>query len=712
MPLPNSASCSSRSPQPSYRSIRVDLTLILTFLVVLTAGSIICYSYNENTRAALTMSRQLMSRLTDAILEKTNHYFLPAVDFSKSASQILHHYKGEKLLSAPLARELLVQALKASPQVEMLYLCDPDGHMLLARNLEAGSYLIQTVRPDPDPDSDRFLSKDVIFNPNGERIKETPLEPTRFNPLKRPWFTGAVKARGPHWTSVYTFFDEQVPGITSSYAAFDKEENLVGVAGVDYTLAGLSKFLDQTKSSPNGITLIVDGEDNLIACPGLTFGAIPHSTPDSPSTVACLENPVIMKAFRVYGAEKRTNFGFSHQGEDFLAFFRPMPEQFGRNWCIFVLSPERDFVGPIEQTSRTVMLVSLIILAAAGGVAAFISKGFSRPVEQLSEEAAKVGKFDLDDDIPTCSSYREIQQLSNSMNAMKKALRAFAKYVPTELVHQLIKSGKEVKLGGVEQELTISFSDIEGFTSISEGQMPLNIMEHLSEYLKALTTIIREENGTVDKYIGDSVMAFWGAPLPNPSHARDACMAALRCNSRIETLNGMWKTQGRIPLPTRFGLHTGTTMVGNVGSSDRMNYTVLGDSVNLASRLEGTNKLYGTRIIVSETTHDHAGDEFVFRPLDRVAVKGKTKGILVYELLGLKEDLASSPALHITGEYSKALDFYFGQKWSDAIEILEELLKSHPDDLPSQNLLKRCKTYAQTPPPEDWQGVFQMREKA
>ena len=216
---------------------------------------------------------------------------------------------------------------------------------------------------------------------------------------------------------------------------------------------------------------------------------------------------------------------------------------------------------------------------------------------------------------------------------MRNSLQAFQSYIPAELVRQLIQQGEGATLGGRERTLSILFADIANFTTISENMDPEPLMLQLSDYLGMLAEKIRFNHGTVDKYLGDGVMAFWGAPVPSEQHAIHACQAALSCRKGIQEMNRSWELKGKKPFWSRIGIHTGVTLVGNLGSQSRMNYTVVGDSVNLASRLEGINKIYQTEIIVSSDTRDAVEKEFLFRPLGSVAVKGKQQEVEIYELV-------------------------------------------------------------------------------
>jgi adenylate cyclase len=250
------------------------------------------------------------------------------------------------------------------------------------------------------------------------------------------------------------------------------------------------------------------------------------------------------------------------------------------------------------------------------------------------------------------------------------------------------------------------FTDIKDFTTLSEHLSPNELARALGRYLELMARIIQQETGgTIDKFIGDSIMTFWNAPEPLTDHARRACLAALRCREAGRALS---QSSDWHPLPafeTRFGLHQDKALVGHFGAPDRMNYTAIGDCVNLASRLEGLNKQYGTTIIASDRIFEDARAQFNFRLLDWVAVKGKTAAIKIYELLGEKN--AEVASRDTVAAYESAFDAYLARDFEKAIGILEQ----NDSDPPSAVLLDRCRTFMKTPPPSDWQGVHVSMSK-
>jgi adenylate cyclase len=293
---------------------------------------------------------------------------------------------------------------------------------------------------------------------------------------------------------------------------------------------------------------------------------------------------------------------------------------------------------------------------------------------------------------------------------MKSGLKSFSKYVPIELVRNLMHKGQVAVLGGEMRELTIYFSDIADFTTISEKLGPEKLVDSLGGYLEEMSQLIMQHHGTLDKYIGDAIMAFWGAPMPVEKHAAEACHAALESQCRLDEMQRDWIERGHPVFHSRIGINSGLTLVGNIGSANRMNYTVMGDPVNVASRLEALCKLYGVRIMLGEYTAQLVNEEFVTRPLDKIAVKGKEQGIRVYELCGLQSEVGDEELAYIDA-YRNALEIYFSRNFHAAAAQFEVVLKLRKQDLAAELLLARVHQYITSPPPKQWSGVFSIQHK-
>jgi len=288
--------------------------------------------------------------------------------------------------------------------------------------------------------------------------------------------------------------------------------------------------------------------------------------------------------------------------------------------------------------------------------------------------------------------------------------RMFSHYMSEKVISHLMDHPELLNLGGERRRMTLFFSDLAGFTSISERLSAEEVVGLLNDYLSRMTDIILDEEGVVDKFEGDAIMAFWGAPLPQEDQALRACRAALRQQAALGELNSRFQEMGLPPLSMRIGLHSGEAVVGNLGSEKRFDYTAIGDTVNLASRLEGLNKFYGTHIMASETTAAACQDEVLFRELDRVAVKGKEKPVAVYQALGLKAD-ATPEQTALCEKFDRALAVYSQASFSEAGVLFQNILAAYPGDPPSQVFWERCQNFLASPPPAGWDGVFRPDKK-
>jgi adenylate cyclase len=293
----------------------------------------------------------------------------------------------------------------------------------------------------------------------------------------------------------------------------------------------------------------------------------------------------------------------------------------------------------------------------------------------------------------------------------RKVQGAFSTYVTPSIVQQVLRDPGMLRLGGQRRTMTVFFSDVAGFTTISERSTPEELVAILNQYFDAMTGIIFRHEGTLDKYEGDGMMAFWNAPADQKDHAYRACCAAIDCVKCLKTtLFPKWQAEGKPLLSTRIGINTGSMAVGNMGSSTRMAYTVIGDAVNLAARLESANKEYGTHIMTSEFTLDLVKDRIAVRELDLLAVKGKVKPVRVYEVLDRAEELTPD-AKKLLEDYNAALDHYHGRRWPEAVESFGVLAERYRDDGPCKTYLTRCRKYLASPPPPDWNGVWTLTTK-
>lgn len=287
----------------------------------------------------------------------------------------------------------------------------------------------------------------------------------------------------------------------------------------------------------------------------------------------------------------------------------------------------------------------------------------------------------------------------------------FSRYVPKRVVDEIIEHPEMLQLGGERRRMTVLFTDVAGFTSISEQMSADDLVALLNEYLSEMSRIILGHEGIIDKYEGDLIMAEWGAPVYNEQHSTLACRAALRMQRKLAEMREQWRREGHPALDSRVGINTGEMLVGNMGCLEVFDYTVMGDAVNIASRLEGANKSYGTKIMIGQETRDEVGDAFATRPLDLIRVKGRAEPVDAYELLAESED-ELPPALRETlPAYEAGMRAYRARDFAAAEREFSRVFERVPDDGPSRTYLERCRQFIVEPPPEDWDGVHALTEK-
>lgn len=362
-----------------------------------------------------------------------------------------------------------------------------------------------------------------------------------------------------------------------------------------------------------------------------------------------------------------------------LTSYAPVLDDEGNLEAVLAIDMSADKVMAYERQYLMMFLgVTLVVGIIVAIISLIISRKICQPMLMLEKDMAKMQRFILEDDLEVKSRIIEINNMANAVQNMKNGLRSFKKFVPAELVSELITLHKEAVLGAEKKNLTIFFCDIVGFTTISESMSPEELAKRMGVYFDGMTKIILKHKGTVDKYIGDSIMAFWGAPHSCEDQAARACMATLECRQFVEELSKKWEEEGLTGFYTRFGINSGEAVVGNFGYSERLNYTAMGDNVNLASRLEGLNKKYDTKIIISESTYLQARHVVVGRILDRAVVKGKTIGVTVYEVIDRVEDVGADDKKRIDN-FNTGMETLLSGKIADAKSHFEGLLKDNPD---------------------------------
>ena len=559
-------------------TLQISIIVAVATLLMVTVFVIVGYTYHKNSGAILTLSEDLVDQVTETVIERTDNYLAPAAIMAQISAH-LPDFDPDKLVGNTPLETYGIELLRRHPQLNGFFIGNVGGDFFFVKRFAGQGVGTQTIDRTGDLPRRTWVYRDTKGNETGREITEK----VEYDPRQRPWFQGAVERNGLHWTDVYIFFTDRKPGITAAFPITDSSGAVTAVIGADVMLDELSSFLGRQEIGQRGKAFIVDQKGMVIAYPDLPLSIEVAGKP-SLAHLNDLNTGAASVAFNRYQVNQLERFAFEFGKERFMASFTAFPLELDRPWIIGVVVPEDDFIGSIKRTNEVSLIISLLILMAAMLLAVIIARSISKPIVGLTQETRRITNFELEGDIELDSHITEVRDLGEAIQAMKVGLRSFKRYVPDELVRQLIDTGAVARLGGQERDLTILFTDVVEFTGIAERVPAEQLMDQLSEYLGLLVNLIQNQKGTVDKFMGDGLMAFWGAPVRRKDHAKRACLAALQCQQACDALNQRWQADGKPIFETRMGIYTGSALVGNVGSEERMNYTVLGDAVNVASR--------------------------------------------------------------------------------------------------------------------------------
>ncbi len=464
---------------------------------------------------------------------------------------------------------------------------------------------------------------------------ETALETVDIEPRNSPSYIGTKSSKKLFIADISTNPATGIRSITIAMPII-QEGAYIGSVGADITVPELSKLLQRNKISANSLSMIIDGQNATIATSNLA-GLTPSET--TPLVAAVNEQAKLVLNDATSGTEYSDSYISNDAGIKMSVSLFRLNNEFNLDWLAIIITPTSDFIGGLYSAAKTVILVILAIILINLLLIFKLSKRLVRGIVRVSKEISSIQAMEFGDSKSNEPSalIREIRDLQNGINLLRTALRSFSLYVPLGVVRKLVESGKALTPCVEVRPLTIFFCDIENFSTMAQEVSPQELLEYTTAYFALATKAVAEQEGTVDKFIGDAVMAFWGAPAQLPEHALHACRSALRIVEQLREINLTWAAHGKRSLRVRVGINTADVLVGNIGSAERLSYTALGDGVNVASRLEGINKEFGSTICISDTVYELVKDRVVTKPLKPVSVKGRKGEFMVYELLGLKD---------------------------------------------------------------------------
>eukprot|EP01135_Chromosphaera_perkinsii_P011257 Nk52_evm38s2367 gene=Nk52_evmTU38s2367 len=542
-----------------------------------------------------------------------------------------------------------------------------------------------------------------------------------FVPSDRPWFIDGKNTESTRYSEPYAFASSGLPGVTA-YAQVKRlspTSQFGGVVGVDFTLQFISTFMEGLSYYKTGVGFMVNmfdgkmiansvGDSNLIDPSHSTnflirLGArMAEDQCSSNGNVTakwiCMEQ-VSANVWTSDGVSLTVRTGGLNYTKGGVA--------------IVIVIPEEDYTDSYKENALVAIYTSIGLYAFSILVSYIVIHYITRDLVRATKLLKRYAELDFRHEFPEHglnSWVKEIARVYMALFNMKTALKSFSKYVPIEIIRYLIRERKEAVLGGERKYVTVFFSDIVNFTNISECLELDKLITLMGAYLQEMTAIIEEHQGCIDKYVGDAIMALWNVPENMDNYAEKACMAALKCRDKLNSFSKGWVARGFPVVRARIGLHTGEAIVGNFGAKERLNYTALGDTINLGSRLEALNKEYGTSIMISEATYEMVKGEFICRPLDFVAVKGKDLPCLVFELVAAKAR-CSVELVEDIELFVNAFNDYRQQNFEEALSKFESYLSLHEADVTCKIHIQSCKFFLQNPPQKDWNGVRVMKTK-
>lgn len=630
------------------KPLRLHLGVLVVGSLLCTSTPIIWLAFSHGKQAAVSAGAQQMREMSLRLIEGYRNTLQGGTETVALASTL------PQLATPPLQdlqakQDFFLEVLRNIPNATSIYTGYSDGSYL---------QVISTTRRDvrqtlAAPDGAAFAIRTIAGRQTGSvtstlrfldnqaaSLGERAIDYTSFDPRERPWYRSAAGGHAAISVGPYVAGTLGVPTLT---VAAPMRDDPTVVVGINIHLQTVSRLLHAEGISPNARAYIVNGSDALIAHsdPGVmekllrawtkdqgTGDATADSLDISLQTVARLRHD---PAFATGGLARLQIDGAPH-----LIQIAPV-EVSGlfKGDVAAIIVPLDDLVSQADRLLVHNLLIAAAFLIAGVVASIALSRMVSRSLNRLADEARLIGDLDMREKPVSHSWITEINTLAMALAASRHAIRQFALYVPREVVRRIVNSDGRALAEAKRQEVTALFTDIQDFTTISERHSPEDVVDTLSAYFELLNAIAERHGGTVVQYLGDSIFVMWNAPVPDEDHAEHGCRCALAMQQAIGALNEKNRRSGRPELFTRFGLHTGPAVVGSFGAVSRQQYTAMGDTINVASRLEGLNKQFGTSILVSAATRDAVVDRFEFRPLGLVEVKGRAEKVDIWELAGV-----------------------------------------------------------------------------
>ncbi len=598
---------------------------------------------------------------------------------------------------------VFLSQLQAQPNISWIFFGWPDGNFFASHRLGDGG--LEMIEID-ESIRNRMLRKDrYIFIPGDIQFEERTFTETSYDPREHAWFENFMGLNSAGWIEARNLPDSNKT-IYAFAGPIDVNRRRQGVLAVAIETDRLSRFLATLAPGEFGAAFILNADGKVIAVPDAKADEI---TPARMGEGELYE--VAMISGEKLLADPQTNAPGTLtkriviDGVPYVVALTPLGFY---GWRVATVIPEAAFLSGIDETLINLIYVFIVVVVVASGLAIWLIRRIvANPLALIAEDLGKIERFDVERIARRPSKLSELENLSAATASMAAGLSAFRKYVPTDLVRMLVAEGIKTQPGGDMKQISVLFCDVTGFTGMSEKLGP-KIVQLMEPFFSAASTAIIQNGGTIDKFIGDAVMAFWGAPRKDTNHAINACRAALELVNAVDA-SGIEDEAGN-PLRVRIGLNSGDALVGNIGSKERLNYTAIGDVVNVASRLEGANKDYGTLILIGPETKRQAADSIVVRELDTLTVSGRTEELVVYELIAMKDGSAESLAW--IKLYEQGLAHYRAGRFKQAVAAFEAADQARNEDPASTAMKIRTQSLLNKPPTDHWRAAARTKKSS
>jgi len=739
---------------PLLSKYRLRTALLISFigLTLFSGLTITLLSLRLSYMARVDYTQEVGHLLTQAVTLKVENFLQEAEDVIEGTNRFSFNMENGKVDYSLILNNLAHSLILNHNLGTAIYTEEKTGYTLRLSLDEKPGFKYDLKGPSRFSQSSLYSEKDIIvqetiLNPSGTYTLKTYSYPDFPNkPLsvdenggydyrKRPFYVQGkaqpVLKKGG-WTNCFTFsknFKAIRTGLFYSTGLGDDKGELFAVLSMGISTEWISGYLNETMQEihkrginafiferlPDSTKIVLAHSRKENVFPkdqdgDTIYYALPKDMKDRAIEKMILSVPdSVLDGLELHGDFEKL-FHFDVDGSDYVGIIKTVLAGTSPDWYVCLYVPQKVLFANAYWHFYLAIGILASVMVISVILSLVLARSASRPIESLVLLSQKIGKLDFTHKVHADSKIIEIKNLAHSMNLMQIGLQAFTQYLPKDVLKSLFDAGTGAIPGGKEKDVSIMFADIANFTHYSENLSPNDLVLQLNEYLGCFSSVIIRNGGTVDKYIGDAVMAYWNAPRDCDDYAFKACKTAIQGLHNLSFLQKEWARLNKPLFKARVGINTGNVVIGNIGTEEHLSYTVIGDNVNLASRLEGLNKVYDTTIMISDATLKACDDRLVTRPIDLVGVKGKDKKIMVHELMGLTNE-TSSKIVKFCSDFKTAFSAYVKKDWPIGLSLFQKLASENPDDKLCQIYVDRCRDYQQNPPDASWDGGYQFHEK-